>query len=186
MGNRTKLTDIQIQADDLDAVLDISIKSIKLGRPPKFENSAAGLRDFKEASIAYLEFVRENNNDPDNENKIIPDIENWATFMGTTRKTILEYEKRRGEEWQEFIGLMKGCIVSCKKQLAFRQKIPTVLAIFDLTNNAGYVNASEFKLVPETEKPNKRTMDPGEVRALLAKKDYVETKAIETNIDNEF
>lgn len=188
MGNRTKLTDIQIQPDDLNAVLDVSIKSIKLGRPPKFEDSAAGLQDFKEASIAYLEFVRENNNNPDNENKIIPDIENWATFMGTTRKTICEYERWRGEEWQEFIGLMKGCIVSCKKQLAFRQKIPTVLAIFDLTNNAGYVNASEFKLVPEAEQPKKALSDDAlpRIKALLAKKDDEEVKAIETNINNEF
>lgn len=186
MGNRTKLTDIQIQPDDLNAVLDVSIKSIKLGRPPKFEDSAAGLQDFKEASIAYLEFVRENNNNPDNENKIIPDIENWATFMGTTRKTICEYERWRGENWQEFIGLMKGCIVSCKKQLAFRQKIPTVLAIFDLTNNAGYVNASEFRLLPETDSNKSKTLDSEDIKAMLTKKENMEIEVIETNVSDEF
>ena len=35
--------------------------------------------------------------------------------------------------------------------MIFRQKIPAVIGIFDLTNNSGYVNASEFKLKPETE-----------------------------------
>lgn len=189
MGNRTKLTDIQIQPDDLNAVLDVSIKSIKLGRPPKFEDSTAGLQDFKEASVAYLEYVRETNNNPDNENHLIPDIESWATFMGTTRKTICEYERWRGEEWQEFIGLVKGAITACKKQLAFRQKIPTVLALFDLTNNSGYVNSSEFKLVPETEQPKRTLSDDAlpKIREWLAEeKAKEETKAIETNINNEF
>lgn len=145
---RPKLKDIPIVADDLNAVLDMSIRSIKLGRPAKFEDSAEGLEDFKAASIAYLEFVRETNNNPECENNLIPDIESWATFMGTTRKTILLYEKNRGEDWQEFIALIKGSITAAKKQLAFRQKIPTVLALFDLTNNSGYVNSSEFKLQP--------------------------------------
>lgn len=145
---RPKLKDIPIVADDLNAVLDMSIRSIKLGRPAKFEDSAEGLEDFKAASIAYLEFVRETNNNPECENNLIPDVESWATYVGTTRKTILGYEKNRGEEWQEFISLIKGSITACKKQLAFRQKIPTVLALFDLTNNSGYVNSSEFKLQP--------------------------------------
>lgn len=149
MGNRTKLQDVQILPDDLNAVLDMSIKSIRLGRPPKFEDSPAGLLDFKEASIAYLEYVKETNNNPDNENHLVPDIESWATYLGTTRKTIAEYERFRSSEWQDFIGLIKCSITACKKQLAFRQKIPTVLALFDLTNNSGYVNSSEFKLSSE-------------------------------------
>lgn len=147
---RPKLKDIEIVADDLNSVLDMSIKSIKLGRPARFEDSEQGLQDFKEASICYLEFVRETNNNPENENHLIPDIESWATYLGTTRMTIGNYEKSRGQEWKDFIALIKGAITACKKQLAFRQKIPTVLALFDLTNNSDYVNSSEFKLKPET------------------------------------
>lgn len=143
---RPKLKDIPIVADDLNAVLDLSIRSIKMGRPAKFNDDMQGLEDFKQASIEYLEHVRDVNNSPDNENHLIPDIESWATFLGTTRATILIYEKTRSEDWQEFIALIKGAITACKKQLAFRQKIPTVLALFDLTNNSGYVNSSEFKL----------------------------------------
>lgn len=161
---RPKLKDIPIVADDLNAVLDLSIRSIKLGRPAKFNDDMQGLEDFKQASIEYLEHVRKVNNSPDNENHLIPDIESWATYLGTTRATILTYEKSRGEEWQEFIALIKGAITACKKQLAFRQKIPTVLALFDLTNNSGYVNSSEFKLA--TEQPQKQMQrTPEEIAA---------------------
>lgn len=67
---RPKLKDIPIVADDLNAVLDMSIRSIKLGRPAKFEDSADGLEDFKQSSISYLEFVRETNNNPDCEHNL--------------------------------------------------------------------------------------------------------------------
>ena len=143
---RPKLNEIEVIPDDLNSILDMSIKSIKLGRTPKFPETAQGLEDFKQASVDYLEYVRKVNNDPDNEHHLVPDIESWATFLGTTRRTILTYEKTRNEEWTDYIALVKGAITACKKQLAFRQKIPTVLAMFDLTNNSGYVNSNEFKL----------------------------------------
>ena len=146
---RPKLQEVMIVPDDLNSILDMSIKSIKLGRPAKFADDMQGLEDFKQASIEYLEYVRRTNNDEANEHNLIPDVESWATYIGTTRATILTYEKTRNEEWQDFIALVKGAITACKKQLAFRQKIPTVLALFDLTNNSGYVNSSEFKLKPD-------------------------------------
>ena len=146
---RPKLQEVAIVPDDLNSILDMSIKSIKLGRPAKFSDNVQGLKDFKQSSIEYLEYVRKTNNDECNEHNLIPDVESWATYIGTTRATILSYEKTRNEEWQDFIALVKGAITACKKQLAFRQKIPTVLALFDLTNNSGYVNSSEFKLKPD-------------------------------------
>lgn len=163
---RPKLSDIPIHADDLGAVLDMSIESIKLGRPAKFDDTDQGLEDFKEASIAYLEYVRKTNNNPDNEHHLIPDIESWCTFLGTTRMTILTYEKARNNEWKEFIAQMKGAITACKKQLAFRQKIPTVLALFDLTNNSGYVNSSEFKLQPGEQEVYRRVLTAQELPRL--------------------
>ena len=81
--------------------------------------------------------------------RLIPDVESWATYLGITRKTILNYEKR-GEDWQNAIAFYKGIITACKKQLALAGKMPPVLAIFDLTNNSDYVNASEFRLSAET------------------------------------
>lgn len=155
MGNRVKLKDVEIIPDDLNSILDMSIKSIKLNRKCKFENTKEGLEDFKEASIAYLEYVKKTNNDPENEHHLIPDIESWATYLGTTRKTINDYERNRENDWKEFIAQMKNIVTACKKQLAFRQKIPTVLAMFDLTNNSDYVNSNQFTLKPETEESEK-------------------------------
>ena len=166
---RPKLNEIPIIADDLNAVLDMSIRSIKMGRPAKFPDTDQGFEDFRDASVQYLEYVRETNNNPDNENHLIPDIESWATFIGTTRQTILTYEKTRGEEWRDYIALIKGSITACKKQLAFRQKIPTVLALFDLTNNSGYVNSSEFKLIKDDEYVNSKTISLSEIQESISK-----------------
>lgn len=163
---RPKLSDIPIQEDDLGAVLDMSIESIKLGRPAKFDDTDQGFSDFREASISYLEYVRKTNNNPGNEHHLIPDVESWATYLGTTRMTILTYEKSRSDEWQDFIAQMKGAITACKKQLAFRQKIPTVLALFDLTNNSGYVNSSEFKLQPGEQEVYRRVLTAAELPRL--------------------
>lgn len=163
---RPKLKDIQILPGDLEAILEMSINSVKLGRPAKFSETRQGLEDFKQSSIDYLEYVREINNNPDNEHHLIPDIESWATYLGTTRATILVYEKQRSDEWKEFIQLMKGAITAAKKQLAFRQRIPTVLAIFDLVSNSGYINASEFKLSPILEQPEKRALSAAELPKL--------------------
>ena len=99
MGNRVRLKDVEIIPDDLNSILDMSIKSIKLNRKCKFENTKEGLEDFKEASIADLEYVKKTNNDPENEHHLIPDIESWATYLGTTRKTIADYERDRDGDW---------------------------------------------------------------------------------------
>jgi hypothetical protein len=79
--------------------------------------------------------------------------------MGISRMTLLNYERLRSDEWVEFISLVKTALTSAKKQLAFRQKIPTVLAIFDLCNNSNYVNSSEFKLEAQgvSEQPKQLT-----------------------------
>lgn len=171
MGNelkaRPKLQEVAIVPDDLNSILDMSIKSIKLGRPAKFPDDSQGFNDFKQLSIEYLEYVRTTNNDEQTEHNLIPDIESWATYIGTTRATISTYEKSRSEEWQDFIALVKGAITACKKQLAFRQKIPTVLALFDLTNNSGYVNSSEFKLKPDTNEEYKRQITIDDLRGKI-------------------
>ena len=50
--------------------------------------------------------------------------------------------------------------------MIFRQKIPAVIGIFDLTNNSGYVNASEFKLKPETEEAERKVLTAEELPIL--------------------
>lgn len=152
---RPALSEVDIIPDDLNSILDMSIRSMKLARNVKFPDTEEGLEDFKAQSLSYLEYVKRTNNDPDNENHIIPDIEGWGVYLGTTRRTINNYQNVRSEEWQEFIAYFKGIITSCKKQLIFRQKIPPVVGIFDLTNNSDYVNSSEFKVKPDIQQENK-------------------------------
>ena len=55
-------------------------------------------------------------------------------------------QKSRSEKWVTLIDQMKNGISACKKQLALNGQISPVMAIFDLTNNHGYVNSNEFKI----------------------------------------
>ena len=84
--------------------------------------------------------------------------------------TLLTYEKTRDQEWQDFIARGKDLITAAKKQLIFRQKIPAVIGIFDLTNNSGYLNASEFKLVPDIQAHKKNTLTAEQLPRLFPPK----------------
>ena len=48
-------------------------------------------------------------------------------------------------------------IAAVKKQLSFNYKIPTVLAVFDLCNNHGYMNTSEFRISTQTTPEQEKT-----------------------------
>lgn len=143
-----------MDGDELDAILDVSMQGLAKARDrgsqPLYSNSADGLEDFKRDSERYLAYVRDVNRTPTEGGKLrlVPDIESWAAFLGVTRYMIAGYEKR-GADWKAAIQAVKGIITACKKQLAFTGKMPPVLAIFDLTNNSDYVNASEFRLSAE-------------------------------------
>ena len=147
----------EIDKNDLEAVLDMGLASLK-GRKAKYPDTEEGLELFKETTYEYFEYVQSCNKQEDREHKLIPDIESWAVFLGITRMTLLTYEKTRDQEWQDFIARGKDLITAAKKQLIFRQKIPAVIGIFDLTNNSGYLNASEFKLVPDMQAHKKATL----------------------------
>lgn len=144
---------LQLETDDLTAILNMTIKSIEArgGRPANYENSAQGLEEFRKDTLNFFAYVNEVNANPEIERKLIPDIESWATFLGTTRVTILSYE-RRSTEWKGTIQTFKNAIAAAKKQLAMTYKIPPMVYVFDATNNHGYVNSNEFKLVPEQPK----------------------------------
>ena len=143
-----------MDGDELDAILDVSLQGLararEKGSQPMYSNSPEGLKSFKHDSEEYLTFVRNVNKTPTEGGKLrlVPDIESWAAFLGVTRHMITGYEKR-GSDWKSTIDAVKGVITACKKQLAFTGKMPPVLAIFDLTNNSDYVNASEFRLSAE-------------------------------------
>lgn len=145
-----------LDGGELDAILDIGISSLSVPaetkkRCPRYPDTPDGLEDFRQTSKAYFQYVKDVNSSPEGNEKarLVPDIESWASFLGITRHMLQGYERNRGEDWKRAIAEVKDVITACKKQLAFTGKMPPVLAIFDLTNNSGYVNASEFRLTAD-------------------------------------
>lgn len=138
---------LPLAQDDLTAIVDTVIlcSMQNKGRPSDYPNNEQGLELFNNKTIAYFQYISELNKSGTLERALIPDIENWAMFLGVTRQTIFNYE-RRGIEWQGCIQYYKNAIASVKKQLALKNKIPPMVYIFDATNNHGYVNTNEFKL----------------------------------------
>lgn len=156
-----------LETGDMTAILDLTIKSSikRSGHTAYYPADKEGYDNFVNRTIDYFEYLNTVNSDPNLERKLIPDIENWAVYMGVTRATIFNYE-RRGGEWADMIAYFKNAIAAVKKQLALNYKIPPMVAIFDLTNNHSYVNTSEFKLTtPETETRPRQSALEDEIRA---------------------
>ena len=154
-GSGTKLCK-PIETDDMTAILDmaIDVSTARAGRPAEYPNTTAGIENFINKTIDYFEYVNSINANPELERKLIPDIENWAMYLGVTRQTIWTYQQR-GREWKDMIEYYKNVIAAVKKQLAMNYKIPPMVYVFDATNNHGYLNSSEFKMTvnkPETER----------------------------------
>ena len=145
---------VQIEAGDMNASLDIIINTSvqNMGRPSEYPATAGGLESFIQNTIEYFEYVKTVNSEPNatDKNYIIPDVESWAIFLGISRQTLWTYSKRGGQ-WQEVINYYKDAIGMIKKQLALHFKVPPVFSIFDLVNNHGYLNSSEFKAIVERE-----------------------------------
>lgn len=152
MGRR-KYEDSEIlENDDLDAVLslviDASRKQIARGRPAEYPPTPEGLERFSEKTLQYFEFVKHTNENPDIEKPLLVDIEGWACYLGISRVTLWSYQNRGGE-WEETISFFKTCITSVKKQLGLSGRIAPLLLVFDLANNSGYKNTSEFRLTDD-------------------------------------
>lgn len=165
-GSGTKLCK-PLETDDMTAILDMAIEvsTARMGRPAEYPFTAGGLDDFTNKTIDYFEYVNTINANPDLERKLIPDIENWAMFLGITRQTLWTYEQRGGE-WKACISYYKNCIAAVKKQLALNYKIPPMVYVFDATNNHGYVNSNEFKLTPgKSEAGDKKDNIDEQIRA---------------------
>ena len=162
----------------LEAVLNMTIESLKIGRPPAYPETEQGLEEFKCTTIDYFQYVKDTNANPDIDKKLVPDVEALCTFLEITRNTLLTYEKRRGGSWQDFIKQTKNAIAACKKELAFHQQIPPVVAMFDLTNNHSYVNTSEFKIEAISDK-QQRVLTAAELPRLGEPKEDVEKDAVQ-------
>ena len=139
-----------LDGDDLQAITRLAVASLReyKGIPAKYENSPQGLEKFMEKSRAFFEYCDEINTELEPDKRIIPDIEAWCLYLGIVRSTLHEYSKR-SETWKNAIDMVKTAIMMAKKQLAQRGKIPQMIAVFDWTNNHGYLNTSEFRLVAE-------------------------------------
>lgn len=125
----------------------------------KYPNTAEGLAEFKQKSLSYLKSVMRECEESDNlQDTPFPNVESWCAYLNITRMTLSNYSQR-GEEWQDVIKQVKTVIVSVKSQLADHGKIPPMTWVFDATNNFGYFNTSEYKIVEET---------PNQARALSA------------------
>ena len=78
----------------------------------------------------------------DEQNDEIPDVEWLALYLDTTRKTLLDYEKK--EEFSYTIKRAKDRIFFYKKQLAFKWKMNPTIFIFDSKNNHDYTDKTEI------------------------------------------
>lgn len=155
-GSGTKLSK-PIETDDMTAILDmaIDVSTSRAGRPAEYPFTTEGLDRFINKTIDYFEYVNSINANPELERKLIPDIENWAMYLGVTRQTIWAYQNR-GREWKDTIDYYKNVIAAVKKQLAMNYKIPPMVYVFDAVNNHNYLNSTEFKMtVNKSEAENK-------------------------------
>lgn len=168
------------KAADLEAILDVSIDQIekrKQGRPPAYPDTDDGLIQFFEDTKKYFEYIKDANSV--NDEKLIPDIEGWYSFLGVTKQTVLNYE-RRSPVWEEAIEYIKQNILAAKKQLAFRFKIPPVVYLNDVSNNHGYLNTSEFRLEMSNHISDKETpvLSQEEIHQIAEQAAEIDTKQL--------
>lgn len=150
---RQKYKDL-IVTDDMQAIVSMCINNIEQynpGRKPTYENSPQGLQAFKDKTVDYFKHIQFVNADDSIDKKLIVDIESWACFLGITRKTLSLYHNQRGKDWADFIDYVKENILTVKKEMGLNYRIPPMVYAFDLANNHGYFNTSEYKVTVESE-----------------------------------
>lgn len=138
---------LALESDDLVTVTRLVEDSLKRtkGRQATYECTEQGLESFMDRATSFFEYINEVNGNPDLEKKLLPDIENLCCYLGITRKTLALYRKRNNQ-WEQAIDLVKDGIMACKKQMVQTGKMPPLVFIFDATNNFDYVSTSEFHL----------------------------------------
>lgn len=141
-----------LSVDDTSAMLNMTCTILKNlnGRPCHYPNTDDGLNNFIENSQGYFDYLEKANSCLEEKQQIIPDIEGYCLWLGIQRTTLGRYHKR-SKEWEETIDLFKNAIASNKKQLMLKGRIPSVMGVFDLCNNHGYHNTSEFKITDSNE-----------------------------------
>ena len=144
-----------------------------------YPNDENGYEAFRLNSISYLEYVQQVNASGNLKKQIIPDIEGWTNYIGITKDKLRYMRKSRSEKWTNLIDQMKNGISACKKQLALNGQISPVMAIFDLTNNHGYVNSNEFKISKSDDVEQRPALTPTEIKEKYGSSGEMPTLPIE-------
>lgn len=165
-------------SDNISAVTEILLETVKAGRPPAYPETEQGLEEFKQNTMAYINHVQAINSGDDDSKKVIVDIESWACYLGTTRATIATYERTRNDDWKQFIAVVKNGIAAVKKEAAFHGQMQPMIAVFDLANNHSYKNTNEFKLEVNAENDERKVLSAKE----LPKLGDIESVEVSNNI----
>lgn len=158
---------LAVEKDDLQGITRLCIDSLQRhrGRPQVYTENE--LDRFMHTVEDYFKMLHDRNADTEQNQQIYPSIESLCVFMGITRDTLWRYGQR-SPEWKSCIEQVRTCIASIKMQLASHGKIPPIIAVFDLTNNYGYVNTSEFKLSAEPpQDPSTPRIDTSQIQGLI-------------------
>lgn len=140
--------EVMTAADPITDLIDMGIKS--LGRKPTYAPTPEGLQIFQEKTIEYFNHLKAlNAAREDGEAMLMPDVESWCVYIGITRMTLSTYSRTRDADWKDFIARTKDLIMSVKKDMAARYKMPPMFFIFDAVNNFGYQNTNQVQLVTD-------------------------------------
>lgn len=147
---RNKGTCLETTSNDLQAICELAIDSLQRhgGRIAKYADTAEDRERFLSDCVSYFQHLTEGNKDRETEEMLLPSVESLCLFLGISRTTLFSYS-HRSEEWKEIIDTVRNAIASAKMQLACRGKIPSIVAIFDLTNNYSYYNTNMFTISTE-------------------------------------
>ena len=107
------------------------------GRPPQWQSP----EEFESQCKGFFEWCKSED--------YIPDIEALAVHLNTSRKVILDYEKK--EQFSYTIKRIKDKIAFFKKQLAMKGKINSSVFCFDFKNNHGYKDSIEMDSTVKSE-----------------------------------
>ncbi len=149
--NIKKYKDTPISTADA-AVIDMVLACVKNqgGRPIIYPDNEQGLQSFNDNTVEFFEYLNTVNTrlTLEGDKGLIPDIELWCSYLGVSRATLHRLYDRGGV-WSDRIDYYKNLIAAAKKELMLRGSIPAIVGVFDLANNHGYKNTSEFKLTAD-------------------------------------
>lgn len=173
--------------DNISAVTQILLDTVKAGRPPAYPETEQGLEEFRQKTLGYINHVQAINGGDDDSKKVIVDIESWSCYLGITRATIATYERTRNSDWKQFIAVVKNGIAAVKKEAAFHGQLQPMIAVFDMANNHDYKNTNEFKLNVSTSEDDRKVLPADAKIDLLSwknkdNKEQLESEDIEDNI----